>query len=294
MRVLITGGSGFMAGHLSRELQDAGHLVAGIDIDSFEDLGLAIKDHKAEVLIHLEDSACVSESESNIFQAVGDTAGVTAEVAKLCGELGVRFVYASTDEIYGDVGDAVSSEDDGPFGLPKTTYALGKLMGESLGLLYAPSGLTVLRIGPCYGPGQPPKDSPIVTLLLQAVHGLPMPINADIERSWCWVGDTVRGIRLAMEKGDGVYNVGRDDERMTMSEIAELACAITGGDKDLIKQDESPAWVTVVRRLSTQKLQRIGWAPRVSLYEGMEITLNGWVNHLDETGALPTPHLVSQ
>jgi nucleoside-diphosphate-sugar epimerase len=288
MRVFITGESGFIGSHLRRELEDAGHLVAGIDIQSF-----CLGDHKAEVLIHLEDSDCVSESEAHVSQAVGDTAGVTAEVAKMCGELGIRLVYASTDEIYGDNGNSVSSEEEGPFGLPKTTHALGKLMGESLGLLYAPSGLTVLRIGSCYGPGQPANDSPVVDLLLRASHGLPMPINAELERSWCWIGDTVRGIRLAMEKGEGVYNVGRDDERMTLSEVAELACSIAGAAKDLITSTEVPAQVTAVRRLSTQKLQRLGWSPRVSLYEGMELTLNGWVKDLDETGSLRVP-LASQ
>lgn len=291
MRVLVTGASNFIGSHLSRELQDAGHLVAG----SSPGVGVrqAIESHGAEVLIHLEGASSGLLGEASVYETVGDTAGVTAEVAKACGELGVRFIYASTDAIYGDTGGAVSTE-EGPFGLPNTTYALSKLMGESLGLLYAPKGLTVLRVSAPYGPGLEANKSAIINLLLQAHFGMPMPVHIGAERSWCWIGDIVRGIRLVMENGDGVYNIGRDDDGISMQEVAELACSLTGADKSLIEEVEAPARQTVVRRLSVQKLRRLGWEPRVSLYEGMKMTLDGWVKLLDETGELPVPHLVSQ
>jgi UDP-glucuronate decarboxylase len=284
MRVLITDANGFVGSHLSRELQDAGHLVAGVDVDIVDALHVrrAINEHKAEVLIHLDEGESSGLlGENDVFATVGDTAGVTAGVAKVCGELGVRLVYASTDQIYGDNGDAVSSE-DGPFALPNTTYALGKLMGESLGLLYAPVGLTVLRISSPYGPGLPAARSALINLLLRAREGTEMPVHIGAERSWCWVGDTVRAMRLVMEKSDGVYNIGHDDDGITMQEVAELACSLTGASKDLIKLIQPPANQTVVRRLSMKKLRRLGWEPKVSLYEGMEMTLARWVDDLAE------------
>ena len=290
MRVLITDATGFVAGHLSRELQDAGHLVAGIDIAENRDghfghVRDAAEKHKAEVLIHLEDSSYDSP-ESHPYGTVGDTAGLTAEVAKMCGDMGVRLVYASTDEIYGEnLGTSVSNE-EGPFGLPGSTYALGKLMGESLGLLYAPDGLTVLRISSSYGPGLTPSKSEILDLLWRAQNGQPMLVRAGHERSWCWVGDLVRAIRITMEKGEGVYNVGRDDDMTSEQEVAELACTITSADKDLIQVSPTPG---TVRRVSTQKLQRLGWEPQVSLYEGMEMTLNGWLKNPDPATNVAAP-----
>jgi nucleoside-diphosphate-sugar epimerase len=283
MRVLITGASSFIGSHLDRELQDAGHLVSGID--GATDVRRAIASHKAEVLIHLEGESSGLLGEDSVFKTVGDTAGVTAEVAKACGELGVRLIYASTDEIYGDTGGAVSTE-EGPFELPQTTYALGKLMGESLGLLYAPNGLTVLRISSTYGPG---GRSAIVNLLLRAQHGLPIPVHIGAERSWCWIGDTVRAIRLVMEKSDGVYNIGRDDDSILMQDVAELICTLTGADKGLIEAIKAPAQQTVVKRLSVQKLRRLGWEPKVSLYEGMEMTLD-WTRTIDP---LANPRAIS-
>jgi nucleoside-diphosphate-sugar epimerase len=283
VRVLITGASGFIGGHLDRELRDAGHLVAGVELAGGGDLRRAIHDHRAEVVVHLECGSSGLLGEENVLETVLDTAGVTAEVAQECGNAGARFVVASTDQIYGDVGGDISTE-EGPFGEPSTTYAIAKLMGESLGYLYAPVGLTVLRIASAYGPGNlPGRDAPaIMNLLRAAEHGEPMLVHEGAERSWCWVGDTVRGIRIAIERGNGVYNIGRDDDRTSMQEVAEIICSITGADKSLIETVEKPARQTLVRRLSVKKLRMLGWEPQVSLYEGLEMTRR-WLAHLDET-----------
>jgi nucleoside-diphosphate-sugar epimerase len=142
-----------------------------------------------------------------------------------------------------------------------------------------------------YGPGLPAGRgrAAIINMLWQAKYGMPMPVHIGAERSWCWIGDTVVGARLAIEKGEGPYNIGRDDDPTSMERVAQLACIIAGGDQELVEMVAAPERQTVVKRLSTARIRKLGWTPRVSLYDGMEETYQQWVAHLDKNGAYKAP-----
>ncbi len=295
MRIVITGSAGFIAGHLSRELQDAGHIVSGIDIVSGatedvrkrDNITSAIEQCRADTLIHL---AAPSSAESDIMKTLRDHAGMTAVAAQVCGELGVRFIYASSSAIYGDNGSKICDEEDGPFTLPNTIYGLSKGFGEEIGKFYAPDGFTALRFSTPYGPGLPVGRgrAALVNLLWQARCGKPMPVYIGAERSWCWIGDTVRAARLAIERGEGPYNICRDDDPTSMETVAELACGFAAAPESLIEALPLPPQQTLIKRLSTKRLSRFGWEPKVSLYEGMALTYE-WVCRLDETGKYVDP-----
>jgi dTDP-glucose 4,6-dehydratase len=123
-------------------------------------------------------------------------------------------------------------------------------------------------------------------MLHQALHGNSIPVHIGAERSWCYVTDTVRGLRLTLEDAvPGVFNVGRDDAAVPMSYVAELACEITDADPSLIELIPAPEMQTVVKRLSTERLRALGWEPEVDLIEGMQRTLE-WVKNLDAKGAV--------
>jgi nucleoside-diphosphate-sugar epimerase len=198
--------------------------------------------------------------------------------------------------VYGDQGDALCDEYEGPFGLPHNIYGLSKKWGEDVCSLYAPDDLIALRFSMPYGPGLPAGRgrAAIINMLWQALKRERIPVHAGAERSWCWIGDTVRAARLALEHGKrGAYNVGRDDNPVSMATVADLACGLTGADADeLVELIEAPANQTVVKRLSTDRIRRLGWEPEVDLREGMERTLE-WVRTLDEDG-MPVPSATAE
>lgn len=295
MRILVTGSNGFIGSHLIHELQNAGHLVSEMDIAlgsdhdarQYANVASKIEEAKAEVVVHLAAKVGRLFGEDDVMETVLDNAGMTTVVAKACGDLGARVVYASTSEVYGDNGAASCDEFAGPFSLPHNIYGLSKYWGEKACELYAPNGFTALRFSMPYGPGLPAGRgrAAIINLLWQAKYGQEMPVHRGAERSWCWIGDTVRAARLAIERGEGPFNIGRDDNAVPMQEVAEIACSIAGAEKSLIKVIEPPARQTVVKRLATKRIGRLGWQPTVSLFDGMTRTYETWVDHLDASGA---------
>ena len=163
------------------------------------------------------------------MEMISNNASMTAIVARACKEAGARLVYASSDEVYGD-GD--SREILIPPALPGSIYGLSKFWGENAGRLYAPEGFTALRFSMLYGPGLQPGRSEVVDCLLRARRGRQMLVDAG-ERSWCWIGDAVRAARLAIEKGEGAYNIGRGDDAVTTMHVAELACILAGNPSNI-------------------------------------------------------------
>ena len=264
MQFLIMGSEGFIGTWLSNDLRQAGHTVHGIDRD-FGDLRTpntiehALDKYEPDYVVHLAAKVGRLFGEDNAMLTVQDNAGITALVAKACGEAGVPVAYASTSEVYGDLGESPAWEGC-RMKLPHNLYGLSKRWGEEVLNLYAPAGLINFRLSMPYGPGLPPGfgRAAIVCFLDQAERREPIYVHRGAERSWCWVGDTVRGMRYVLEGGlAGDWNVGRDDNPTSMKRVAEIAC-----DRQ-----------TVVKRLVTRKLRDTGWRPEVPLEKGMERTL---------------------
>lgn len=283
MKILITGASGFIGQHLMREFVESDHAVRGVDrLDG--DLRdptvfpkLLDQYGPRDTVIHLAAKVGRLFGEKNPAETVLDNAGMTAIVAKECGERGIRLVYASTSEVYGDRAGTMCREASDPvgdarWGLPHNAYGLSKLHGEHFCHLYAPKGLIILRFSMPYGPGLPAGRgrAALVNFLHLALNRQPLIVHRDSERSWCWIGDTVRGVRMILESGQsGVWNVGRDDNALPMRMVAEMACDLTGAPHSLIQEVDPPERQTVVKRLATDKLRLLGWRPEVELEEGM-------------------------
>lgn len=299
MRFLITGSEGFIGSHLSRELRNVGHAVFGMDIKvgvgndaaSPRNLDAKIAEARPDAIIHLAAQVGRQFGEDDVMRSVRDNAGMTAVVSYACGQNGIRMIYASTSEVYGDNGNSTCDEYEGPWSRPHNIYGLSKLWGEDVCKLYAPDEFTPLRFSMPYGPGLPAGRgrAAIINMLWQAKNGQTIPVHRGAERSWCWIGDTVRGARLAIENSDGPFNIGRDDNPVPMEIVAQMACDLTGASDRLIKLIDPPSRQTVVKRLATKRVRRLGWEPQVSLKEGMRRVLEEWVVHLDDDGNYVPP-----
>lgn len=297
MKILITGSSGFLGSHLCHELEQHGHEVVGLDLklSRFHDLRFPelVETHFSEhsdsdICIHLAAKVGRLFGEDDPMETITDNVGMTALVAQQCGFHEIRMVYASTSEVYGDNGTAICDEYEGPFSLPHNVYGISKFFGESLCEHYAAKDLTVWRISMPYGPGLPAGRgrAALINMLHQAMHEKKIIVHKGAERSWCYVTDTVRGMRLTLEEAvPGIFNIGRDDTAVSMLQVAKMACDLLDVSEDLIVEVDPPNMQTVVKRLSTRRLRALGWEPEVDLAEGMYRTLT-WVESLDETGAI--------
>lgn len=297
MKLLLTGGAGFLGTHLAFELEQAGHEVVVVDIANSRWHDLRFPEIVETVFTEHEDtSICVHLAakvgrlfgEEEPMETITDNVGMTALVAQACGKRGIRLAYASTSEVYGDNGEEACDEDEGPWTLPHNLYGISKLFGEDVCRHYAPSGLTIFRFSMPYGPGLPAGRgrAAIINMLHQALHERQIPVHRGAERSWCYVTDTVRAVRMVLEQTKGgAFNIGRDDAAVPMLHVAELACELADTTPGRIKVIDPPEMQTVVKRLSTDKIRALGWEPEVDLIEGMVRTME-WVVTLDEQGAV--------
>jgi nucleoside-diphosphate-sugar epimerase len=298
MKILVTGAAGFIGTHLCRELTASGHQVEGVDLGfpvggrdiwsskSHRDIryhGVKLDLNKGtDAVIHLAAKVGRLFGEDDVQNTIADNAAMTTRVAKECGEAGVRLMYASTSEVYGDWADEYVDEDQPFTRIPHNIYGLSKRWGEEACQLYAPDRLTIMRFSMPYGPGLPAGRgrAALINFLYNALHGELVTVHRGSERSWCWIGDTVRAARMLLERTDGgAFNIGRDDNALPMRTVAEMACDLVGAPHNLIVEVDPPERQTVVKRLSTDRIRSLGWEPHVDLEEGMARTLE-WVKTL--------------
>jgi nucleoside-diphosphate-sugar epimerase len=304
VRILVTGSEGFIGSWLVPELERAGHDVWGVDkvnnsyADYTTDLthphefAEVVDMCKPEAVVHLAAQVGREFGEDDVIHTVVSNAQMTTQIARECGERDIKLLYVSSSEVYGDNKLTDVDEQTGPFHLPHNLYGLTKRWGEEACQLYLePWNLKIARLSMPYGPGAPPGRGrrAMDNFLWWAHHGQEITVHQGAERSWCWVGDTVRGLRLILESdnyglGPDAYNVGRDDKPMTMAALAMKACDIAGADwQKLVKEVPAPKNQTVVKRLNTDRLRALGWEPTVELDEGMEEVYE-WVKQFDSEG----------
>lgn len=294
MRILVTGGNGFIGRHLIAALEGKHdcrvldrHAATPVDLLSPGAFGAELETQRPDVVIHLAAQVGRLFGEDDVRNSVRSNAEMTATVAAACGRHGIRLMYASTSEVYGDQGEMICDEDHGPFGLPHNVYGLSKRWGEEVCRLYVPSDdLTVMRFSMPYGTGVKPGRgrAALPNILWQARTRQPIPIHKGAERSWCWIDDTIAAVVLLLEHGhSGAWNIGRDDDPRLLRDLAELACDMTGAPRDLIEDVDAPTAQTVVKRLSTEKVRALGWRPTVEIEEGMARVLE-WVSRFDREG----------
>lgn len=264
MRVLITGGRGFLGRPVTSELQNRGHTAIPVgrsdgDLTDATAADRVLEEHRPDVVVHLAAAVGNAIAEREPMTALRDNAGSAMITARACCKRGVAFAYGSTTEVYSGT----------------SLYALTKRWGEEAVRSACPNAI-VLRFSWPYGPGVLPGSGrgAIVNILDQAIRGQRIPVYRGVARSWCWVGDAARAVAMLLEADQGGnHDIGRDDCPILMEDVARHACRLTGADVRLIEAVDPPAPLPPSRPLNNQELLALGWTPKVEFEEGLAATL---------------------
>lgn len=295
MRVLVTGGAGFIGTHLVKRLLADGHQVVVLDNFSSglgENLkGLPVQLVEADVacpfdipcdqIYHL---ACPASPVFYQKYGVGTllTAFNGTYQALLNAErYKARILVASTSEVYGD--PAVSPQPESYFGNvntwgPRACYDEGKRAAEALCYEFQSKGraeVRVARIFNTYGPGMRLDDGRVMTeFITAALAGRPLRLDAAGEqtRSFCFIDDMVEGLMALMsfDGNPGPVNLGSAEE-VKLNQLAELVVAMAGSTSPIIKAPRRLDDPMQRKPDTVRAAAALGWRPQIKLAVGLEI-----------------------
>ena len=301
-RVVVTGGAGFLGSHLCRRLLADGCEV--ICVDNFytgtrSNIAPLLSHPLFEVLRHdvtfplyleadeIYNLACPASPIHYQFDPVQTTKTSVHGAINALGlakRLKAKILQASTSEVYGDPTVSPQTEDYwghvNPIGR-RSCYDEGKRCAETLFFDYhRQHGLRikVARIFNTYGPGMHPNDGRVVsTFIMQALRGDDITVFGDGShtRSFCYVDDMIEGLVRLMASGDdfpGPVNMGSTDEHSTR-DLAEKIVALTGTSSRIVYGPLPEDDPTQRRPDAALALRHLGWAPAMSLEDGLKRTI---------------------
>ncbi|MDX6475509.1 MAG: UDP-glucose 4-epimerase [Gaiellaceae bacterium] len=288
MKVLVTGGAGFIGSHVVDKLRDAGHEPRILDLvrsPHHEDVETVLGDlcdprvaaealEDCEVVVHLAALADVDQVAKDPTHA--DSVNTRGTQILLEGARNAqvgRFVYASTIWVYGDASGPGAVDEDTKLGLPRHFYTATKIAGEmytaSYGELYDLEW-TILRFGIPYGPRARPA-AVVPAFTAKALAGQPLTIAGDgtQSRRFVYVEDLAEGVVAALvpEAANRVYNlVGR--ENTSVRAIARAVRDVVGDVP--IEHIEGRAGDLRGGNISGERAAaELGWEPRTTFADGV-------------------------
>jgi len=309
LRILITGGAGFIGSHLCDRLLAEGHQVIAMDNlstgsvaniahlsghDNFMFIKHDVTNYiylegKLDAVLHLASLPSPVDYLEKPIQTLKVGALGTHKALGLAMEKGARFLLASTSEVYGDPQVHPQPEDYwgnvNPVG-PRGVYDESKRFAEALTMAYHRAHgveTRIARIFNTYGPRMRLDDGRVVpNFVKQALLGEPLTVYDDGSRtrSFCYVDDMVEGLhRLLLS--DEVYpvNLGNPQE-MTILEFAHKVLQVSASSSEIVfvtPKDERTKDDPQVRQPDISKARRVlGWEPQISLEEGLRRTIESF------------------
>jgi len=300
MRILVTGGAGFIGSHLIDRLMNDGHEVICLDnfytgkkhnlrqwLDhpNFELIRHDITEPirlEVDQVYHLACPASPVHYQYNPIKTVKTNVIGTLNMLGLAKRVKARFLLASTSEVYGDPEVHPQTEDYrgcvNPIGI-RSCYDEGKRMAETLAFDYHRENkvdIRVARIFNTYGPRMLENDGRVVSnFVAQALRGIPLTVYGEGQqtRSFCYVSDLVNGLmRLMNGEHTGPINLGNPDE-YTILELAQAVQNLINPDAE-IKFEPLPADDPRRRRPDITKAQSLlNWEPTIPLQDGLKLMI---------------------
>jgi UDP-glucuronate 4-epimerase len=289
VRYVVTGAAGFIGSHLAEALVAGGHEVVGLDCftDYYDP---KLKEENARGLDVRRVDLAGDELDFAGFDGVFHLAGqpgvrsfgdvfpaylrrnllASQRVFEAAARDGAKVVFSSSSSVYGAAERYPTPEDTPPH--PLSPYGITKLAAEHLAWAHEREfGLdcVVLRYFNAFGPRQRP-DMAFTRIALRLAEGQPFELYGDggQSRGWTYVSDVVAGTIAAMERGSGTYNVGGALEA-SMNESIALLERISGRTLEVRRHPVVPGDQRRTNADTTRIRTELGWAPRVSLEEGL-------------------------
>ncbi len=300
MNFLVTGAAGFLGSALANRLAADGHTVRGLDdLSSGDPARLSprvlftrgdVNDRpklwtllqEVECVYHLAARVSVPESVLYPREYNAVNVGGTVSVMEAMRDAGVRrVVFASSGAVYGEQGTQPLDESQRP--APTSPYAVSKLSAEfyvhTIGVLWGIETVA-LRVFNAYGPGQPlpASHAPVIPRFLrQARSGASLVIHGDGShtRDFIYVDDVVEALvsaATARSVDRRVINVGSGQET-SIRQLAYLAGEVTGQRAEPIFSKAESGGVSRMRADLRLAAEKLNFQPRVSLSEGLRLTL---------------------
>jgi dTDP-glucose 4,6-dehydratase len=304
VRVLVTGGAGFIGSHFVKRLLAAGEDVEVLDKLTYAgnpanlvETGVELRQgdiadpdvvaraaQGCDAVVNFAAETHVDRSILSARDVISTNVIGVQTLLEWARESGGRLVHVSTDEVYGDLEAGGSSREDDPL-RPSSPYSAAKAAGDLQVAAYVRTygvDAVVTRGSNTYGPNQyPEKVLPL--FVTNALDGEPLPLYGDGRqiRDWLFVEDHCAGIEAVLRSGRAgeIYNIGGGDERENR-EITRMVIEQTGADPELVRHVADRAGHDRRYSLDTSKIRaELGWSPATPLEEGFARTVSWYRAH---------------
>ena len=313
MKILVTGGAGFIGSHLVENLLVQGHTVSVLDNFStgspnflesvktssyFTLISGSVNDREilenalegCDAVFHLAAVLGVKNTVENPLKVIEGNIDGTRNVLEIAYKKGIKVIFASTSEVYGKNTELPFKEDaDRVLGATSThrwCYATAKALDEHICFAYMEKGLpvSIVRYFNTYGPRQTSSEygGVVSRFIKAALNNQPLQVYGDGSQSRCFtfVGDAVLGtIATLDEKANGlIFNIGTN-RLITIQELAEMIQHLTGTSSEIVKVSYEKAYGLGYEDMKarmpdlTRANVLLGYQPKIDLENGLQETI---------------------
>lgn len=303
MKILVTGGLGFVGKHLVEELrkrqndvwltgvhQHADPKYLRCDVGEYRQMARIFESHKFDYVYHLAAEFGRWNGE-DFYETLWKSNVIgTKHMIRLQERHRFRMVFFSSSEVYGDWAGVMSEDVMDKYEIKQLNdYAMTKWVGEMQILNSAEAFQTEtvrVRLFNLYGPGEPYSTyrSALIRFIYSALHGLPYTVYANHTRSWLFVDDAIDALgNLATNfKAGEAYNIASADD-IGMKDLSDIIVRLCKGNATLVTVKDTEGMTTHHKKVDNAKAKRdLGLQLKVPMEEGLRRTVE-WMRETYRT-----------